>query len=167
MDTMDRMNNIRKAQIKDCRTIIDILNRTTLFLHNKGIFQWEYPWDDVEIKEDIILGSLYVLEISDQIIGTFGLKPKISIGDISLEDSAVYLYQIAIDPAHQGSGHGRELIDFCKEIREIIYLDCWSGNLKLRDFYMSNGFEYIKDLPEEDFFVSVFRWESKPLDSRL
>jgi hypothetical protein len=39
-----------------------------------------------------------------------------------------------------------------------LYLDCWAGNKKLRNFYSNAGFDFIGDFPEEDYMISVFKY---------
>jgi hypothetical protein len=43
-------------------------------------------------------------------------------------------------------------------MNKTLYLDCWAGNEKLKEFYFNNGFEYVGDFPEEDYFISVFKF---------
>ena len=37
------------------------------------------------------------------------------------------------------------------EVKKTIFLDCWSGNDKLKKFYVNNGFESQGDFPEESY----------------
>jgi RimJ/RimL family protein N-acetyltransferase len=66
-------------------------------------------------------------------------------------------------PEIQGNSLGRDIIDYACKYAErnytAIYLDCYSGNKKLREFYLKSGLDYVGDFPEEDYFVSVFRYE--------
>ena len=155
------MINFRLASKSDLPSLLNLLNETTKHLHGQGIQQWEYPWESEEIRADIEKERIYILE-NQRVEGTFGLKPKQTIGERILEPESRYLYQIAIHPDFQGQGIGKMLLDFAKSISPIIYLDCWSKNEKLKSFYRENGFVYLEDVPEEDFLVSVFRWIRNP-----
>ena len=40
-----------------------------------------------------------------------------------------------------------------------LFLDCWAGNEKLKEFYVGCGFEHVKDVFKEregGFYVSLF-----------
>ena len=61
---------------------------------------------------------------------------------------------------YQGKGLGKVLIQTAIEnSTKNIYLDCWAGNSKLKEFYENNGFKYIKDIKENDYFISIFKKE--------
>ncbi len=38
-----------------------------------------------------------------------------------------------------------------------LYLDCWAGNKKLRNFYLESGFIYMGDYPEDDYYISIYK----------
>ncbi|HEX3047167.1 MAG TPA: GNAT family N-acetyltransferase, partial [Bacillota bacterium] len=78
---------------------------------------------------------------------------------------SLYLYRIAISPLFQGKNIGLEIIAEVKKrsqaLNKPVYLDCWAGNEKLRQFYSNAGFEYMGDFPEETYSISVFKYELK------
>ena len=39
---------------------------------------------------------------------------------------------------------------------KVVVLDCWNGNQKLKEYYTKIGFKYIMDLPEDNYFISIF-----------
>ena len=84
------------------------------------------------------------------IIGTFSIR---ALDD---QDNAFYrnvegkyLYRIAILPRIQGLGLGVTMLNLIRENetlnRNNLYLDCWAGNKKLRNFYLESGFIYMGD----------------------
>lgn len=64
---------------------------------------------------------------------------------------------------NQGKNIGSKIInyafEFSRNLGKTLYLDCWAGNIKLKNFYSEAGFEYCADFQEEDHMVSVFRYE--------
>lgn len=68
-----------------------------------------------------------------------------------------------LEPNHQGRGHGIWFLDTVVQLLEpnrgTIFLDCWEGNTKLRDFYSRAGFEHVGTVPEDDYQVAVFAKE--------
>lgn len=154
--------NIRLASLVDCKTVKGILEKTTLDLHEKGINQWEYPWDSTKIKNDIESSDVYIITVGDNVIGTFCIKDIDALGDFPIHSPSKYLCQIAILPDYQGQGFGSSITDFAcsyaKEKNKTMYLDCWTGNQKLKNFYLNQGFSYQGDYPEEDYFISIFKY---------
>jgi len=152
---------IRLANADDHKKVIYTLNKAALDLHNKGINQWDYPWDEDEVFYQIQSGYLYIVLIDEQVIATFGIKEINSLSDYLIEPASKYLFQIAILPEYQGKGYGPLITDWSCEIarrdHKALYLDCWAGNEKLKSFYQENGFNYEGDFPEEDYYISVFK----------
>ena len=65
---------IRLATLDDKETVLDVLNKVTLDLHDKGIQQWEYPWDADRLAIEIQMNYVYVLLKNEHIAGTFCIK---------------------------------------------------------------------------------------------
>lgn len=155
---------IRLAEKDDVNTIVELLNKVTLNLHEKSINQWTYPWDFEKINMDMKNRNIYVISLNKIIIGTFSLKDMGA--NIMLNPSgsnSVYLYRIAILPEYQGKNVGLEITNYACEtsrnLRKILYLDCWAGNENLKNFYLKAGFDFCGDFPEEDYMISVFKYE--------
>lgn len=155
------MNQIRTAETKDADSIVNILNKVTLHLHKKGINQWDYPWNCEKIKEDIKNGHVYVISDKSFIIGTFSIKHIDNLASLLIERDSKYLYRIAILPEYQGKNIGIQIINYVFEYsrNKTLYLDCWAGNEKLKSFYKNVAFDYLGDYPEEDYFISVFKFK--------
>ncbi|UYZ23822.1 GNAT family N-acetyltransferase [Mesobacillus jeotgali] len=147
---------IRPAILEDVKEILTILNAASLALLDKGINQWPYPWDEDTLLEQ--LGFLHVGTVAGKVIATFGIK---DLKGWHVGKSGKYLYQIAIQPEYQGKGYGSVITgwacEYARRLVEELYLDCWAGNTKLKDFYSENGFEFVGDFPEEDYYISVFK----------
>lgn len=154
---------IRLAENSDGNAIIELLNKVTLDLHGKKINQWSYPWDFEEIEIDIKNSNIYVITLDNLILGTFSLKEwdyNKLFHSTALKD--LYLYRIAVLPEYQGRNVGVKVIEHACGISKImgkeLYLDCWAGNIKLKNFYLKAGLEYVGDFSENDYMVSVFRY---------
>jgi ribosomal protein S18 acetylase RimI-like enzyme len=164
---MRMIEKIRLAELNDKDSIVELLNKVTLHLHDKGVNQWEYPWNTEEIKQDIEKGLVYLLIVEDLIVGTFSIKDTDNINTDLIEQGNKYIYRIAILPEYQGKNHGLNIIkfslDYSRNMDKSLYLDCWAGNEKLRSFYSSTGFDFMGNVPEEDYFVSVFKSGKYPV----
>ncbi|MEH7445018.1 GNAT family N-acetyltransferase [Bacillus sp. JJ1122] len=152
---------ITLANVDDYKKLVYVLNESALDLHNKGIKQWDYPWNENEILSQIKSSYLYTFSVDEQLIGTFGIKDIDSLSVCQIQPNSQYLYQLAILPEYQSKGYGRAIINwacvYARETDRSLYLDCWAGNEKLKSFYQENGFHYEGDFPEEDYYISVFK----------
>ncbi|WLR42281.1 GNAT family N-acetyltransferase [Bacillus carboniphilus] len=151
---------IRTAEKKECEDVLEVLNKATLDLLKKGINQWSYPWDQESIKQQ--LDDAFVMILGNTIVGTFFISLRNTISDLELEKGSYYLHKIAVHPFHQGKDLGSEILRFVyayvKKQQKSVYLACWAGNEKLKQFYLNNGLMYVGDFPEEDYFISVFKF---------
>lgn len=154
---------IRLSRVEDLKRIVYILNAVTLHLIQKGISQWDYPWEEDKIVNQIKNNFSYVLLANDEIIGAFCINEIDYINELPVDVKSNYLSQIAILPEFQGKNFGSAIINFTcsfsKRLNKALYLDCWAGNEKLKYFYSRNGLEYIGDFPEEDYFTSIFQYK--------
>jgi len=158
------IHKIIRAKHNHLNDILFVLDSATRDLLEKGIQQWDYPWNKETIEEEILNNQAYVVLDDDTLLGVFFIK---SIeGDnypTIMKDNHLYLYRIAIRPDAQGDGVGQEIcgaaFSIAKEAGKTIYLDCWEGNEKLKTFYSATGFIYCGDFPEEDYWISVFKFE--------
>lgn len=157
------MKQIKKCTINDIQKLIALLNEVTLNLHNKNINQWDYPWTKEMLEEDIQHNNLYKVVYEDNLIATFSMKHLEENETILIKSDVNYLYRIAILPENQGKGVGKEILNYCfKNLNERdIYLDCWAGNDRLKDFYLKEGLKYIGDEKEEDYYISVFKYKRR------
>ena len=153
---------IRLAMINEKKQVLDILNKVTLDLHQKGIKQWDYPWQANKCGVDIKKNYAYVLLIEDKIVGTFFIKDIDCLSEFKILSKSKYLYQIAILPEYQRNNLGSVILIFAcslaTDIKKTIFLDCWSENDKLKKFYVKNGFEILGDFPEENYFITIFKY---------
>ncbi|MGH4123475.1 MAG: GNAT family N-acetyltransferase [Clostridium sp.] len=157
------MVEIKLVGINNLNTIVELLNKVALHLHEKGVNQWTYPWNRSEIEIHIEKGYIYMLVVDNLIVGTFSLKDINNFDFFSIEPNSKYLYRIAILPEYQGKKLGIEITNYVcgysRNLKSALYLDCWAGNEKLRNFYSSAGFDFMGDFPEEDYMISVFKYQ--------
>ncbi|HAX72330.1 MAG TPA: hypothetical protein DCY20_02265 [Firmicutes bacterium] len=154
---------IQKAKLGDLVEIINLLKVVKTDLNKKGIMQWTEGFDEIEMLRDINLGRTFIARKDGCLIATFSLKTK-QLDPIqqTLRSPFLYLYKLALQPSQQRKGYGKQLIDYAatlaKDNEFELYLDCWSGNEKLKSFYRSVGFTDLGDIPEDDYYISVFKY---------
>ncbi len=79
-------------------------------------------------------------------IKRFKIARKVAkISRISMEDDALYILNLVIDPAMRGKGYGRKVIEKLHESYNTIYLHVNYKNNDARMFYESLGFEKTEE----------------------
>ncbi|MBN2897271.1 MAG: GNAT family N-acetyltransferase [Clostridia bacterium] len=161
---MRTIHKIIRANHTHLDGILYVLDSATRNLLEKGIQQWDYPWDEEIINEEILNNQAYVILDEEKVAGVFFIK-TIESGEHPpiMKEGHLYLYRIAVRPDYQSQGVGEEAcgaaFTIAKKANRIIYLDCWEGNTKLKEFYSNTGFNYCGDFPENDYWISVFKFE--------
>ena len=161
---MRTIHTIVRAKYQHLDDMIFVLNAATRDLLEKGIQQWDYPWDKDLLQEEILNNQAYVVLDKEKVIGVFFIKNVLEGEHPSvMKVNHLYLYRIAVRPDYQNAGIGEEIcgaaFSIAKEANHTIYLDCWEGNEKLKTFYKNIGFIYCGDFPEEEYWISVFKFE--------
>lgn len=145
---------IRHLELKETDKLKELLDIVTIDLLNRGIPQWQYPWDNVFLMKEVSENRVFGIFRNGQLIGSFSMKTI---------DHEYYFYRLAIAPYFQGNGVTKNIINFLNQYypdKTTIYLDYYYKNEKLKTIYESLGFHYVKDLPEEDYYVSVFYYQT-------
>ncbi|WP_277584252.1 GNAT family N-acetyltransferase [Psychrobacillus antarcticus] len=110
--------------------MLEVLNKPTLGLQKKGIYQWDYPWDVNKVVNEINRNYAYVLLLDEEIVGTFCLNVIDCLSELTIDSKSYYLSRIAILPEYQGNNYSSIIMDFAYsfEGNKTIHLDCWTGN---------------------------------------
>lgn len=152
---------IQRATNPDINKIVKILNDVTVDLLSKDINQWEYPWEENVIKKDIEDDKVYMVLVEGHPVGTFSVEDMVNQENEFMRNlHGKYLYRVAVLPRIQGLGYGKQILEDIKEkcgfTNYTVYLDCWTGNEKLKNFYSKAGLNYVGDFPDKDYCVSVY-----------
>lgn len=135
---------IKLAVMEEIHIVMKILNEVTQDLLEKDINQWEYPWNEETIKEEIIKSRVFLVKYEEIYIATFSIRTLEDEENIFYKKvKGKYLYRVAILPRVQGLGIGTDILNLIRDSEDLnkgnLYLDCWNGNKKLRDFYQKSG----------------------------
>ena len=160
-DDIEKKEGIVLANEFNAYEIYYVLSKAREKLNKNGIEQWKEGWDINDLKKKCKLGLFYVLYDKGNIIGCYCIEKNANLEWIENKDKEfTYLSLLCLHPDYQGKGLGKVLIQTAIEnSTKNIYLDCWAGNSKLKEFYENNGFKYIKDIKENDYFISIFKKE--------
>lgn len=150
--------------------IFNLLVRVTDDLHQKGIQQWTDEWQITDIRSYVLNNEVYIMKKDyGKIIAICCLKRENHFTDAFINainnEDALYLTKLAILPEFQKKGIGAVMVNMIIDqararFHKNIVLDCYQGNEKLKTFYKNLGFTFVADIPEEDYFVSIFRFDT-------
>lgn len=158
---------ISKADATELCTIIDLSTRVQQSLKASGSQQVFGPLRKDMVDEAILKGHCYVFRDGPNLVGSVIVAPMASdylhlpqLQEVNLRQPFWILKSLMIDPDRQGKGLGLQFLSMItklyRPLNGTISLDCWAGNLKLRDFYRRAGFKELGDVPEEDYYVTIF-----------
>lgn len=148
---------IRKAQITDIDTLMQITKACAKYMISKGIYQWNahYP-NKSAFEKDIKRNELYVLETENKIIGSIVLsnlmdEEYIPISWLTENDKNLYIHRLAIYPDFQGKGYAQQLMNFAESFAKennytSIRLDTFSQNKRNQKFYELRGYKRLGNI---------------------
>jgi ribosomal protein S18 acetylase RimI-like enzyme len=132
----------------------DVMRRCKAALTARGIHQWDdvYPARDV-IAADVARGALFVLEDEHgRCVGSVALDETQSEEYQSLTwtspEPALVVHRLCVDPAEQGKGLARRLMDFAESLAvergyASIRLDAYTGNPRSVQLYRRRGYREV------------------------
>ena len=100
---------IRLAVGEDVAGVMGVLRRVVPMMRAAGNLQWDDAYPNAEVFErDIELGQLWVAEIDGAIAGVAALTrdqdPEYAQVGWDIEEPAVVVHRLAVDPAFRGMG---------------------------------------------------------------
>lgn len=119
-------------------------------MQRKGIDQWDavYPNEEV-VERDVNYGSQYILEDGERCLAAVTLNeeqdPAYRNVQWSGGEPVLVIHRLCVDPAYQGTGLGKRLMDFSEgwAIRNAyasIRLDAYTGNPSAVKLYEHRGY---------------------------
>ncbi len=156
--------NLIQISPEKSKMVFDIIHENALWLNSKNIMQWPMDWlhsIENEINDSISLGQFYSTQIDDEFSAVVEIKTspeEIWAYDASL---SVYVHKLAILRKHTGKGLGLIVINLIKALAikqgmHSIRLDCVAHNVKLRAYYESCGFTFIKEVKTTNIALALF-----------
>ena len=112
---------IRLATENDLPALMELLRRVVPLMRAAGNLQWDesYPNETV-FQRDIDLGQLWVAEVDAGIAGvaavTMDQEPDYTQVGWDIEEPAIVVHRLAVDPAFRGLGAAGALMQKAEEI---------------------------------------------------
>ncbi len=143
---------IQLAQSNRVKEVFTILNNCKTHLEKQGIYQWidSYPTLST-IENDNKKGHLYCATIESRCVGTICINEEqdpeyASVNWNNYTDKALIIHRLAVDPAYQGRGIAKIIMDFAERYAmdnsfSVIRLDAFSANKQSLRFYENIGYQ--------------------------
>jgi ribosomal protein S18 acetylase RimI-like enzyme len=112
---------IRLADHEDLPALMTLLRRVVPLMIASGNLQWDegYPNEEV-FGHDIRLGQLWVADAGTEIAGvaaiTMDQEPDYAQVGWDIDEPAIVVHRLAVDPAFRGAGIARALMQKAEEI---------------------------------------------------
>jgi ribosomal protein S18 acetylase RimI-like enzyme len=112
---------IRLATENDLPALMELVHRAVPLMRAAGNLQWDenYPNETV-FQRDIDLGQLWVAEVNAGIAGvaavTMDQEPDYAQVGWNIEDPAIVVHRLAVDPAFRGLGAAGALMQKAEEV---------------------------------------------------
>lgn len=147
---------MRKAVIEDIKNVMEIIKETIVEMHSYGNYQWDenYP-QEKDFLDDIQKGDLFVIEREGKLVGFVCINKVEPVEynglNWSLNDDAMVVHRMAVNPAYRKNGIGTELMKFADELalkNNISYLktDTYSLNSKMNRLFEKCGYKLVGEM---------------------
>ena len=143
---------IQLAQSNQVKEVFSILSNCKTQLEAQGIFQWLDSYPNLSTVEcDIKNGYLYCAVVENQCVGTISINNEQDpeYATVAWNDhtgKALVIHRLAVDPAYQGQGIAKRLMDFAEQYGidnnfSSIRFDAFSANKQSLQFYEKRGYQ--------------------------
>jgi ribosomal protein S18 acetylase RimI-like enzyme len=147
---------IRKAMINDLDSIMGILRKIIIEMHEYNNFQWDDNYPQAQhFATDIEKGNLFISVKENKIAGFICINRDEPIEykrlKWSLAEAALIIHRMGVSPDYRHAGIGVELVEFAKELSEstgVKYLktDTYSLNTKAQGLFQKCGYSFVGEM---------------------
>ena len=142
---------IRKANKVDLENIMKMYKSCVTGMLENGIDQWDDTYPNTEIiNEDLNVGTYYVAEMDETIIGGVNIDKNQDDTYLALDwedksDSFLVVHRLGVKEEFWNKKIGKDLMLFTEKLviekgLKSIRLDTYSGNPKAMEFYIRLGY---------------------------
>jgi ribosomal protein S18 acetylase RimI-like enzyme len=146
----------KTAKIEEVDLILNILNSVAKTLKSKNVSQWTQwlapqPKDIAWITDKINDSAFFFVFIENELAGMFSLSDTDEKYWSKQTVKAKYLHSLTTLPKFKGQSFGKRVvskikIDLLNTDYKYIRLDCISTNTTLKNYYQSQGFNYLRTI---------------------
>jgi ribosomal protein S18 acetylase RimI-like enzyme len=155
---------IRRARFEEASSILSLWQMSARWLNSKGIYQWRPEYFNLEKVNKFMNDGfdVYLAELDNEIVGTYIITWSDPLIWEELDNlNAGYIHKFAVHREFQGLGIGSFLLKSAEEQikakgKTLIRLDCMADNLRLNQYYMDHGFNYIRRINGDGWSANLY-----------
>lgn len=146
---------ITQLSKRDTKSLLSLYRTVSADLKMRGVHQWDWLYPNrFVIQGDLKRGTAFGLRDGDAMVGAVVVDSRQSSRYAGLPwigqeaGQARCIHRLAVDPAYQGQGLGKKLLQFAEEQARMaggasIRLDVFSGNPGAAQLYVRSGYQKI------------------------
>lgn len=146
---------IYNSTIEDLNTIFDLYDAA--IAHQKAVSDMHWlPFDKALVETEITEKRQWKIMLDGQIACVFvtAYNDAAIWGEQDREPS-VYLHRIVTNPYFRGRNFVGTIVEWAKAHgktmdKKLVRLDTWAENLKLKEIYLRNGFQFLGNAAPAD-----------------
>jgi len=151
---------IRQAKTDEVDEILRLIKQVVPLMQAGGNLQWNEDYPNAEVfQKDIANGHLWVCseaaESGEQIIGVVAItnspSPEYAGVGWNLDEPALVMHRLAVDPASRGKGVARALMNKAEELANqsgigVLWVDTNSENRAMQRLLVDLGYIFAGEI---------------------
>ena len=148
---------IQIAKLSQIEEILAITKACGEQLREQGIYQWNEIYPNLDIfRKDSIRQELYIYSEDNLVLGCMVISTNMdkeyeNVKWLSKNSKHYYIHRLAVNPAHQGKGIARKMMDFAENLGannniNSIRLDTFSKNFHNQKFYEARNYKRLGNI---------------------
>ncbi|MET7716241.1 GNAT family N-acetyltransferase [Streptomyces sp. NPDC005407] len=146
------------AQPGDLPKLLGFREEAAAWLSQLGSDQWSRPYPADRLLATIEAGTVFMVLDGQVTAATITLTPEAEEGlwtEDELSEPSMFVNKLTVARTHAGRNLGGRLLDWAgdrahRASAKWLRLDAWTTNERLQDYYLLQGFVYVRTVLEGD-----------------
>lgn len=142
----------------DVTKLLAFREEAATWLTRLGSDQWQRPYPADRLLATIRAGAVFLVMDDDVTAATITLSPEVEEGlwtEKELSEPSRFVTKLTVARTHAGQNIGGRLLDWAgarayRDGAKWLRLDAWTTNEALQQYYLGQGFEYVRTVWEGD-----------------
>ncbi|MFJ2392639.1 GNAT family N-acetyltransferase [Streptomyces sp. NPDC087843] len=144
------------AQPEDVAKLLAFRREAATWLSALGTDQWQRPYPADKLLETIEAQTVFMVRDGEVTAATITLTPEAEAGlwtDRELAEPSMFINKLTVARTHAGQNIGGRLLNWAggrayRAGANWLRLDAWTSNEALQQYYLRQGFEYVRTVRE-------------------
>jgi GNAT superfamily N-acetyltransferase len=168
----------RLAEPADIPQIMSLIGNVVPTMNAAGNFQWDHTYPNAEaFTKDIEQQQLWLALIDNKIAGIAAITtdqyPEYAEVGLNINETAIVVHRLAVDPAYQGKGVAKFLMQKAEDLAidrhiGVLRIDTNSKNVTTQALFLKLGYRFAGEMglsfrPDMRFYCYEKRLDKKPV----